>query len=127
MTVRRTTWTSCLCSYERGSRQRDASNLAGPRYALSSEIISSFPLSPMISTARYGIRVNTIAPSAFRSAMTDRMPEKTRASLVRELNFPKRFGSGHEFAQTVKFVIECGYMNGETIRLSGGARLPGRL
>ncbi|KAL5508668.1 hypothetical protein ACEPAH_6289 [Sanghuangporus vaninii] len=77
--------------------------------------------------ARYGIRVNTIAPSAFSSAMTDRMSEKTRVSLVRELNFPKRFGSGNEFAQTVKFVIECGYMNGETLRLSGGARLPGRL
>ena len=59
--------------------------------------------------------------------MTDRMPEKTRASLVRELSFPKRFGSGDEFSQAVLFLIECGYMNGETLRLSGGARLPGRL
>ena len=59
--------------------------------------------------------------------MTDRMSEKTRNSLTRELGFPKRFGTGTEFAQAALFLIECGYMNGETIRLSGGARLPGRL
>jgi len=27
----------------------------------------------------------------------------------------------------VRWLIECGYMNGETVRLSGGTRLPGRL
>lgn len=77
--------------------------------------------------ARYGIRVNTVAPAAFDSAMTARMPAKTRSSLIRELNFPKRFGTAYEFSQAVIFIIECGYMNGETLRLSGGARLPGRL
>lgn len=78
-------------------------------------------------TARYGVRVNTIAPAAFASAMTDRIPEKTRSSIVRELNYPKRFGTGHEFSQAVIFLLQCSYMNGETLRLSGGARLPGRL
>jgi 3-hydroxyacyl-CoA dehydrogenase/3-hydroxy-2-methylbutyryl-CoA dehydrogenase len=38
-----------------------------------------------------------------------------------------RFGHADEFAQTVKWIIECAYVNGETIRLTGGARLPGRL
>ena len=77
--------------------------------------------------ARYGIRVNAIAPGAFASAMTNRMPEKTRVSLVRELGFPKRFGAAEEFAQTVRWMVDCVYVNGETIRLSGGSRLPGRL
>ena len=76
---------------------------------------------------RHGIRVMTIAPAAFTSAMTERMPAKTQASLVRELVFPKRLGSAHEFAQTVMYIVGCSYANGETIRLTGGARLPGRL
>lgn len=59
--------------------------------------------------------------------MTDRMPEKTRVSLMRELGFPKRFGSAKEFAQTVRWMIDCAYVNGETVRLSGGSRLPGKL
>lgn len=90
-------------------------------------IYNTYMLLTSTCLARFGVRVNTIAPAAFASAMTDRMPEKTRASLVRELAFPKRFGSGFEFSQAALFVIECGYMNGETIRLTGGARLPGRM
>ena len=74
-----------------------------------------------------GIRINAIAPGVFSSAMSDMLPKKARASLERELNFPHRFGKGDEFAQAARFLIECGYMNGETMRISGGTRLPGRL
>lgn len=77
--------------------------------------------------ARHGIRVNSIAPGVFESSMTARMPERVRASLVRDLTFPRRMGSAVEFAQTVRWMIECGYMNGEVVRLSGAARMPGRL
>lgn len=76
---------------------------------------------------RHGIRVVTIAPGAFTSAMTDRMPQKTQASLVRELVFPRRLGVPEEFAKTVMWIVDCEYVNGETIRLSAGARLPGKL
>lgn len=78
--------------------------------------------------ARHGIRVVSIAPGAFSSRMTDIMPAKTRRSLLDAGTvFPKRFGNADEFAQTVKWIIECGYVNGETIRLSGAGRLPGKL
>jgi 3-hydroxyacyl-CoA dehydrogenase / 3-hydroxy-2-methylbutyryl-CoA dehydrogenase len=59
--------------------------------------------------------------------MTARMPDKTRRSLERELVFPRRFGKGEEFAETVRWVLECGYVNGETVRLSGAGRLPWKL
>ena len=68
---------------------------------------------------RHGIRVMSIAPGVFSSTMTDRMPEKTRRSLESDLVFPKRMGQAKEFAQTVKWILECSYANGETIRLSG--------
>ncbi|KAI0032661.1 short chain type dehydrogenase [Vararia minispora EC-137] len=76
---------------------------------------------------RHGIRVVSVAPGAFTSPMTDRMSPKTQASVIRELVFPRRPGMPEEFAQTVMWVIGCQYVNGETIRLSGGARLPGKL
>jgi len=76
---------------------------------------------------RYGIRVVTIAPGAFITPMASVMNKKARETIVRELLFPRRMGEPREFAQTVKWILECPYVNGETIRLSGGSRLPGKL
>lgn len=95
-------------------------------YSASKGALVSMTLPLARDLARHGIRVVTLAPGAFASAMTDKMPLKTRASLERELTFPRRFGSAEEFAGTVKWVVECPYVNGETIRLSGASRLPGR-
>jgi 3-hydroxyacyl-CoA dehydrogenase / 3-hydroxy-2-methylbutyryl-CoA dehydrogenase len=75
---------------------------------------------------RHGIRVNTIAPSLFVSPMTDRI-KKAKDSLIREIVFPRRFGESHEFAEVVTFMIQSSYLNGETIRLSAGGRMPGML
>jgi 3-hydroxyacyl-CoA dehydrogenase / 3-hydroxy-2-methylbutyryl-CoA dehydrogenase len=76
---------------------------------------------------RYGVRVVTVAPGAFTTQMTAVTLKKVQESLHRELLFPRRMGEPREFAQTVKWIIECPYVNGETIRLSGGSRLPGKL
>jgi 3-hydroxyacyl-CoA dehydrogenase/3-hydroxy-2-methylbutyryl-CoA dehydrogenase len=60
--------------------------------------------------------------------MTRNFPSKARRSLENEgIVFPKRFGQPEEFARTVRWVVECGYVNGETVRLSGAGRLPGKL
>ncbi|KLO13263.1 short chain type dehydrogenase [Schizopora paradoxa] len=96
-------------------------------YAASKGAIASMVLPLSRDLASYGVRVNAIAPAAFKSAMSDLLPKKARASLERELSFPRRFGKAEEFAQTVRWLMECGYMNGETVRLSGGTRMPGRL
>lgn len=69
--------------------------------------------------ARHSIRVMTIAPSMFISSMTDKLPQKARRSLENDLVYPRRFGQPVEFAETVKFIIQNPYVNGETIRLSG--------
>ncbi|KZS94367.1 putative 3-hydroxyacyl-CoA dehydrogenase [Sistotremastrum niveocremeum HHB9708] len=96
-------------------------------YAASKGAIRSMTLPMARDLGRYGIRVNTIAPSAFASDMTARMPPKTKASLEREMIFPRRMGQGPEFAQTVKWILECPYANGDTYRLSAGSRMPARM
>ena len=71
--------------------------------------------------------MNTIAPGAFDSNMTARMSERIRQSIDREAVFPRRFGRAEEFAETVRWIMECQFMNGETVRVSGAGRLPWRL
>ncbi|KAL1748164.1 hypothetical protein HDZ31DRAFT_30270 [Schizophyllum fasciatum] len=78
--------------------------------------------------ARFGVRVATIAPGVFASSMTDAMNAKTQKSLRTEgIVYPQRFGKPGEFAQTVRYILDCPYVNGETIRLSGAGRLPAKL
>ncbi|KDQ50133.1 hypothetical protein JAAARDRAFT_42314 [Jaapia argillacea MUCL 33604] len=96
-------------------------------YSATKGALSSMTLPMARDLGRHGIRVVTIAPGVFASSMTDKFPPKTRGSLERELVFPKRFGKAEEFAQTVKWAIECSYVNGETVRLSGAGRLPGKM
>ena len=78
--------------------------------------------------SRHNVRVATIAPGVFDSSMTRNFPAKTRKSLENEgIVYPRRFGQPYEFAKTVMWILDCPYVNGETIRLSGGGRLPGKL
>lgn len=75
----------------------------------------------------YGIRVVTIAPSVFTTPMATIIKPKVLKGISRNLIFPRRLGEPREFGQTVKWILECPYVNGETIRLSGGSRLSGKL
>jgi NAD(P)-dependent dehydrogenase (short-subunit alcohol dehydrogenase family) len=71
-----------------------------------------------------GIRVNTIAPGIMDTPLLGLLPEENRQALGQGVLFPKRLGTPREFASLVVSVIENGYLNGETIRLDGGLRMP---
>ena len=73
--------------------------------------------------SRFGIRVMTIAPGIFWTPMVDGMPEAVQQSLGASIPFPSRLGQPAEFAQTVAFILQNRYLNGETIRLDGAVRL----
>jgi len=96
-------------------------------YAATKGALVSMTLPMARDLERFGIRVVTVAPGPFVTPMTNVITKKVRESISRELLFPRRMGEPHEFAQTVKWILECPYVNGETIRLSGGGRLPGKL
>jgi NAD(P)-dependent dehydrogenase (short-subunit alcohol dehydrogenase family) len=97
-------------------------------YAATKGALRSMALPMARDLARHGIRVVSVAPGAFETSMTASLPTKAQKSLIGEgVVFPRRFGRAEEFAETVRWVVECGYVNGETVRLSGAGRLPAKL
>ena len=73
--------------------------------------------------ARIGVRVMTIAPGVFHTPMVDGMPEQVYQSLCAQVPYPSRLGKPEEYADTVAFIVQNRYLNGETIRIDGAIRL----
>ena len=76
--------------------------------------------------ARFGIRVNTIAPGIFRTPLLAELPDEAVAALEAAIPYPARLGEPAEFAAAVCFCIETEYLNAEVIRLDGGVRMQPR-
>ena len=70
-----------------------------------------------------GVRVNAIAPGLFLTTMVASLDETVLNALKGAMEAPKRLGDVREFAHTCAYIIENAYVNGETIRLDGAARL----
>ncbi|MDP1794748.1 MAG: SDR family NAD(P)-dependent oxidoreductase [Acidimicrobiales bacterium] len=70
------------------------------------------------------IRVNTIAPGLMDTPLLAMLPEPARKSLGDSVLYPKRLGIPDEYANLVMQMIDNNYLNGETIRLDGGIRMP---
>ena len=73
--------------------------------------------------SRIGVRVMTIAPGVFHTPMVDGMPEAVYQSLCAQVPYPSRLGKPEEYADTVAFIVQNRYLNGETIRIDGAIRL----
>ena len=77
--------------------------------------------------APYGIRVVSIAPGLFDTAMVAGMPENVSRSIIeRMVLFPGRMGRAEEFASLVRTIVENAYFNATTISLDAGARMSAR-
>ena len=74
--------------------------------------------------ARDGIRVMTIAPGMFNTSMASEIKEKHKRKILDNQAFPKRQGKTNEFASLVIQCIDNPMLNGETIRLDAGCRMP---
>lgn len=76
--------------------------------------------------SRHAIRVNGVAPGFMATPMVAMLPPDFVAELLRDVEFPKRAGTAEDFAQAVDFLIRAPLVNGEVLRLDGGARPPAR-
>lgn len=76
--------------------------------------------------AKLGLRINTICPGVFMTDLMFMAPQNIIDGLVANAQFPPRLGDPAEFADMALSLIENTYINGETIRLDAGMRMPPR-
>jgi NAD(P)-dependent dehydrogenase (short-subunit alcohol dehydrogenase family) len=93
-------------------------------YAASKAGIVGMTLPAARDLAPAGIRVVTIAPGIFDTPLLGTLADDRRAALAADVVFPKRLGDPAEYGALVAAIVETGYLNGETIRLDGGIRMP---
>ena len=73
-----------------------------------------------------GIRVNTILPGIFNTPLMNAAPPQVKDALAASVPFPKRLGNPEEYAKLALTMLECGYFNGEDVRLDGAIRMAPR-
>ena len=93
-------------------------------YAASKGGIVAMTLPIARDLAKRGIRVMTVAPGVFETPLLAAAPDEVRDPLIAITQFPKRLGNPEEFAEEVAHIVSCTYLNGETIRLDAGIRMP---
>lgn len=93
-------------------------------YAASKGGIVAMTLPIARDLAPRGIRVMTIAPGVFETPLLAAAPDEVRDPLIAITQFPKRLGDPKEFAAMAAHIVNATYLNGETIRLDAGIRMP---
>jgi len=72
--------------------------------------------------ARYGIRVNAIAPGFIKTEMVASMKPEVLAKMAAGIPV-QRLGEPQEIATTVAFALENDYCNGRVLEIDGGQRI----
>jgi 3-oxoacyl-[acyl-carrier protein] reductase len=72
--------------------------------------------------ARYGIRVNAIAPGFIKTEMVASMKPEILAKMAAGIPV-QRLGEPDEIAATAAFILENDYCNGRVLEIDGGQRL----
>lgn len=93
-------------------------------YAASKGGVASMTLPAARELARFGIRVMTIAPGLFETAMSAGLPEDVKAEILTNVPFPNRMGYPDEYAKLVQSIVENPMLNGTVIRLDAATRMP---
>lgn len=92
-------------------------------YAASKAGLVGLTLPVARDLARFGIRVVSIAPGLFDTAMAAGLSPAVREGLEQMILNPKRLGQPSEFAGLVRHVAENSYINATTIDLDAGVRM----
>jgi len=93
-------------------------------YSASKGGVVSMTLPVARDLSSVGIRVVTVAPGSMDTPMIALANKKLMQSLIDQNAFPPRSGKPEEFGHLCKGIIENGYINGTTIRMDAGVRLP---
>lgn len=90
-------------------------------YCASKAGLIGFSKSLAQEIASRNVTVNCVAPGFIESAMTDKLSEKQRDSILDRIPM-KRMGSGEEIASAVIYLAsgEASYVTGQTVHVNGG-------
>ena len=88
-------------------------------YAGCKGFIDSLTKTVAIENAGKNINCNSLQLGYFDGGLTYKIPESFRESVKNNIPF-KRWGNIEELANTIKYLIETGYITGQNINISGG-------
>lgn len=96
-----------------------------PHYVASKAAVVGYTRASAMELAPRGILVNAIAPGLIDTPIYGfgGNAEEFKAKLKKDVLFPDRLGYPSEFASLAVELLTNSYMNAETIRFDGGARL----
>ena len=96
-------------------------NVGQTAYAASKAAMSGIARSLALEVARFGVRVNCLAPGLIRTEMLEEIPPQKLKELRQSIPL-RRLGETDDVLQTVAFLIGDGsqYMTGQTLVLDGG-------
>jgi NAD(P)-dependent dehydrogenase (short-subunit alcohol dehydrogenase family) len=73
---------------------------------------------------RFKIRVNSIAPGIIETPMTEGMRQNKVGKIIIDATPLKTLGKPIHVCQATEFVVTNDFVNGSTVRVDGGVRLP---
>lgn len=114
------------CIVQTSSIAAEDGQIGQTAYAASKAGIAGLTLPMARDLSRDRIRVNTILPGIFRTPLVEANPPEVNASLAAQIPHPSRLGQPEEFASLVLEVCRNAYLNGATLRLDAGIRMPPR-
>jgi NAD(P)-dependent dehydrogenase (short-subunit alcohol dehydrogenase family) len=88
-------------------------------YAGCKGFVDSLTKTTAIENAGKNITCNSLQLGYFDGGLTYKIPESFRESVKNSIP-SKRWGTIEELANTIKYLIETGYMTGQNINISGG-------
>ena len=99
-------------------------NIGQTNYTASKAGIIAMSKSLAIEYAKKNINVNCISPGFISTAMTDKIDEKFKESIISKIP-SGRLGKPEDIANAVVFLVssDSDYINGETIHVNGGLYL----
>jgi len=92
-------------------------------YAASKAGVAGLTLPVARELAKFGIRVDSIAPGVFETAMMSALTKDQQDALAAQVPFPPRLGKPDEFARLAVHIVENPMINGAVIRLDGALRM----
>lgn len=97
-------------------------------YAASKGGIVGLTLPVARDLAAVGVRLNSVAPGLVDTPIygSGEQAEELKARLGQSVLFPRRLGQPDELASMVLECLTNSYMNGATVRVDGGIRMPPR-